>query len=258
VELGLEGRAVLVTGGSDGLGLGLCRRLLAEGALVALCGRDRARLDAAAESLGSSGGDVLAVQADVAKADDVARFVDAAVDRWGRLDGLVNNAGQSAAGPVIDTDDALWRADLDLKLFAAVRFTRLVVPHLAARGGAIVNTLAVAAKAPGAHSAPSSVSRAAGLALTKTLSKELGGRGIRVNAVLIGLMESGQWARWAERSQTPLAQMYEQMGRESGIPLGRVGRAEEYGDLVSFLLSDRAAYISGAAINLDGGLCAVG
>lgn len=115
----------------------------------------------------------------------------------------------------------------------------------------------MSAKAPGAGSTPTSVSRAAGLALTKALSKELGPDNIRVNAVLVGLVESGQWTRQAEQRGIAVEELYATMGRDSGIPLGRVGRAEEFADLVAFLLSDRAGYVTGTGINFDGGLSPV-
>jgi NAD(P)-dependent dehydrogenase (short-subunit alcohol dehydrogenase family) len=257
MELELEGKAVLVTGGSDGLGRALCRRLVEEGALVALCGRDRERLEETTESLRAAGGDANGVRADVTEPEDAARFVEAALDRWGRIDGLVNNAGRSAGKALVDTTDADFDDDLSLKLHAAARLCRLTMERLAERGGSIVNVLAVGGKTPGAGSMPSSVSRAAGMALTKALSKEAGPHNVRVNAVLIGLIESGQWDRLAAASGTPVEQLYETMAKSSAIPLGRVGRAEEFADLVSFLLSPRAGYVSGAAINLDGGLCAV-
>jgi NAD(P)-dependent dehydrogenase (short-subunit alcohol dehydrogenase family) len=257
VDLGLTGKVIMVTGGSDGLGRALCNELVAEGARVALCARDEGRLGATANVLREAGGDVLGVTADVTRPDQLRRFVDLTVERWGRIDGVVNNAGRSAAKRVADTDDADWDDDLGLKLYSAVRLTRLTLPHLQARGGAIVNTLATGAKAPGAASTPTSVSRAAGMALTKALSKELGPVGIRVNAVVIGFLESGQWERLAEQLGQPLHEFYERMGRESGIPLGRVGRAEDFADLVTYLLSPRSAYVTGTAINLDGGLCPV-
>jgi NAD(P)-dependent dehydrogenase (short-subunit alcohol dehydrogenase family) len=257
MDLELESKVVLITGGTDGLGLALAHRLLGEGASVAICGRDEGRLAAAEAELTTQGGDVLAVQADASQADDLARLVDAAVGRWGRIDGIVHNAGQSAALPVEDSDDALWESDLELKLMGAVRLTRLALPHLRESKGAAVFTLAMAAKSPGPASTPSSVSRAAGMALMKSLSKELGPDGIRVNAILIGLIESGQWARKAEDAGMELSAFYALMTENAGIPLGRVGRSDEFADLAAYLLSSRASYLTGTAINLDGGLSPV-
>ncbi|MGP0032577.1 MAG: SDR family oxidoreductase [Acidimicrobiales bacterium] len=257
MDLELDSKVVLVTGGTDGLGLALAQRLVAEGAAVAICGRDADRLAAAEEGLVSAGGDVLAVRADVARAEDVARFVDGALDRWDRIDGIVHNAGRSAAGPLADSDDATWEGDLQLKLMGAVRLTRLALPQLRRSKGAALFTLAMAAKAPGPGSTPSSVTRAAGMALMKALSKELAPDGIRVNAILIGLIESGQWVRSAEAAGTELAAFQARLAEGSGIPLGRLGRAAEFADLASFLLSARASYLTGTAINLDGGLSPV-
>jgi NAD(P)-dependent dehydrogenase (short-subunit alcohol dehydrogenase family) len=254
VDLELAEKVVLITGGTDGLGLALAQRLVAEGAAVAVCGRNEERLASAEEVLAAQGGDVLVVRADVEHAADIERFVDGAAARWGRIDGIVHNAGRSAAGALDATDDATWESDLALKLMGAVRLTRTALSHLRESRGAALFTLAMAAKAPGPGSEPSSVSRAAGMALMKALSKELGSDGIRVNAILIGLIESGQWVRMAERSGTELPALYARMASDAGIPLGRVGRAEEFADLASFLLSARASYLTGTAINLDGGL----
>jgi NAD(P)-dependent dehydrogenase (short-subunit alcohol dehydrogenase family) len=138
-----------------------------------------------------------------------------------------------------------------------VRLTRLALPQLRRSKGSVLFTLAMAAKAPGAASTPSAVSRAAGMALMKALSKELGPDGIRVNAVLIGLIESGQWVRGAASSGLSLPDFYARLAEGAGIPLGRVGRSEEFADLAAFLLSDRAAYITGVGINFDGGISPV-
>ncbi len=254
MDLELTQKVVLITGGTDGLGLALARRLLAEGASVAVCGRNEERLAAAEIGLAAHGGDVLALRADVEHADDIARFVEGAVSRWGKIDGIVHNAGRSAGGPLESNDDAVWEGDLQLKLMGAVRLTRMALPYLRQSKGAAVFTLAMAAKAPGAASEPSSVSRAAGMALMKSLSKELGPEGIRVNAVLIGLIESGQWVRTAAAAGMELPAYYERMAGNAAIPLGRIGRAEEFADLACFMLSARASYLTGTAINLDGGL----
>jgi len=254
MDLGLDGKVILVTGGSDGLGRALCGRLVEEGARVALCARDGDRLREAARGLRAMGGDVLDVVADVTEPADLERFVTGAMGRFGRIDGLVNNAGRSAAKRAGDSTDADWDDDLALKLYGAIRLTRLVLPYLATNGGAIVNVLAIGAKAPGAGSTPTTVSRAAGLALSKALSKEAGPDGIRVNAILIGLVESGQWGRRAAQSGRDVEDLYTAMARDTAIPLGRVGRADEFADLAAYLLSPRASYVSGAAVTLDGGL----
>jgi NAD(P)-dependent dehydrogenase (short-subunit alcohol dehydrogenase family) len=258
MDLELNDKVFLITGGSSGLGRALAARLLGEGARgVALMARGEQRLRETAAQLREDGGDVLDFAGDVRIVDDLDRFVRAAVARWGRIDGLANNAGELAAGAFADHDDSTWEEDLALKLMGAVRLTRLALPALRESRGAVLNTLAVSGKAPDALTTPTSVSRAAGLALTKALSRELAPEGIRVNAVLIGVIESGQLERYAaEAGITPQA-YYERMVTTSRIPLGRVGRAGEFGDLGTFLLSSRASYVTGAAINLDGGLCPV-
>ena len=254
MDLELAGKVVLVTGGTDGLGLALARSLVAEGAAVAVCGRDEVRRTRAAEALSHGPGEALVLPADVTRPEDLRAFVEASVARWGRIDGVVHNAGKAAAGTIEALDDAAWEEDLALKVLGAVRLTRLALPHLRARGGSVVFTLAMAAKAPGASSEPSSVSRAAGMALMKALSKELAPDGIRVNAVLIGLIESGQWVRAAEATETELLDFYAHSAKGAGIPLGRFGRADEFADLACYLLSARSSYLTGTAINLDGGL----
>jgi NAD(P)-dependent dehydrogenase (short-subunit alcohol dehydrogenase family) len=197
-------------------------------------------------------GDAVAVSADVSSAAELERFVQVALDQWGRIDGVVNNAGRSSATGIETTSDDEWHADYDLKVMAAVRLVRLALPHLRASDRAsVINVLNIGSKAPGANSFPTSASRAAGLAITKSLSKELAPSGVRVNALLIGLVESGQWRRRSESSGQPLDALYASMA--GNIPLGRVGRSDEFADVAAFLLSPRSSYVTGSAINIDGG-----
>lgn len=254
-DLGLTGKRALITGGSDGLGRATAHRLASEGAHVVICGRRADHLADVASALSAeTGGAVHAVQADVSKADDCARLMDEAVAALGGLDILINNAGASAAARLMDTDDAAWQADFDLKVMAAVRLCRSAVPHLRdAGGGSIVNAAISGGKAPGAGQLPTSLTRAAGLNLTKSLANEFAPDNIRVNAICIGLLKSAQWDRRA--GERPVEALYADMGQR--IPLGRVGEAEDYADLAAFLCSARATYITGTAVNCDGGLCAV-
>ncbi|CAN5640340.1 SDR family oxidoreductase [soil metagenome] len=254
MDLGLHGKVVLITGGSDGLGAATAARVVEEGAAVAICARGQERLAATADRLRGLGGDVLAVPTDVTEPEQVDAFVAAAYDRWGRIDGLVNNAGVHAGAPFESVTDEAWHADLDLKLMAALRATRAAMPHLRAHGGSVVNVLAISAKAPGPGSMPSSVSRAAGMAFRKALSKEVGVDGVRANAVLVGILESDQWVRAAAGRGVPVEQVHQEMATALNIPLGRVGRSEEFADVTAFLLSERSSYVSGAAINVEGGL----
>jgi NAD(P)-dependent dehydrogenase (short-subunit alcohol dehydrogenase family) len=254
MDLHLDGSVVVITGGTDGLGAALAARLVEEGARVAVCGRNRERLESTRSRLTELGGDVLAVGADVTRPDELAHFVSAAAERWNRIDGLVNNAGSASGSRVEAITDQDWIADLELKLLSAARAVRLVLPHLrAAGGGAILNVLAASAKIQGAGSMPSAASRAAGMALTKALSRELGPDRIRVNAVLIGLIESGQTRRRAAKANRPLEELHAEMLAGADIPLGRIGKPGEFADLASYLLSDRASFVTGTAINLDGG-----
>jgi NAD(P)-dependent dehydrogenase (short-subunit alcohol dehydrogenase family) len=261
MELGLTGKVAIVTGGSEGIGRAAAESLGREGASVVVCGRRVDVLERAAGDVAeATGAQIVPVAADVSRADDIARLVQTAVDRFGRLDILVNNAGRSSAGRFEDVDDDVWQADLDLKLFGALRAIRAALPHLrAAGGGSVVNILNLGAKAPGGRSMPTSVSRAAGLAMTKALSKELAADRIRVNGIMIGLIKSGQHERTWQRqgAEGTLDDFYVRQAQNAGIPLGRVGEAGEVGDLIAFLCSSRGSYISGVAINMDGGLSAV-
>jgi 3-oxoacyl-[acyl-carrier protein] reductase len=247
MDLGLKDKVAIVTGGSEGIGRATAQSLGREGARVVVCARRADVLERAAQDVAeATGAEIVAVQADMRNAADVDRLVQTAVDRFGRLDILVNNAGISSTGAFESMTDDIWQTDLDLKLFGAIRATRAALPHLRrAGGGSIVNLLNLAAKQPGAGSMPTSVSRAAGMAMMKALSKELAPDKIRVNGVNIGLIKSGQHERRWHHQGSPgtLDAMYAEMASRTGIPLGRVGEAEEVGDLIAFLCSDRGAYI---------------
>jgi NAD(P)-dependent dehydrogenase (short-subunit alcohol dehydrogenase family) len=252
VDLELGDSVVIVTGATDGLGAALAARLVDEGARVAFCARNVDRVEDAAGRLRSAGGDVLGIVADVTSSDDIDRLVAETVSRWGRIDGIVNNAGQHAADGFENVSDQAWIADIDLKVMAAVRLIRGALPHMRRAGaGSIVNVVNTMARAPIARSLPTSATRAAGLAITKALSKELGPDNIRVNGVLIGIIESGQWRRRAEKAGISVDEFLRNLA--SDIPMGRVGTGDDFADLVTFLLSKRSSFITGTAINLDGG-----
>lgn len=265
MELGLKGKVAAITGGSEGVGRMTAERLAREGVRVAICGRRDALLqEAATEIRAATGGEVLAVAADVAQAGEPERFIAETVKRFGRLDIVVNNAGREASFPFNDVSDGDWQADLDLKLFAAIRAIRAAVPHLKASGaGRIVNITHVGAKQPRARSVPTSVSRAAGIALTKALSKELAEHKILVNTVCVGLIWSGQWeSRRQAQAPNETPEQFERWvmanrGGGAGAPLGRMGQPQEVADLIVFLASERGSYITGTAINVDGGLSGV-
>ncbi len=260
MDLGLTGQVALITGGSEGIGRATAEELSREGARVAICARRADVLEQAAAAIRSTtGAEVIAVPADVRDAGQIQRCITTVAERLGPIALLVNNAGTSAAASFEAVDDAAWQADLDLKLMAAVRTSRLVIPGMrAAGGGRIVNITNIGAKQPGANSLPTSVSRAAGIAFSKAMSKELAKDNILVNTICIGLIKSAQIQR-AAMSRHPnandLDEAYARMG--AGVPLGRVGEASEVAALIAFLFSQRGGYITGVAINVDGGTSAV-
>ena len=256
MDLELKGKVAIVTGGSQGIGKAAAMRLAAEGASVVIAARGRELLDAVAAEIRGSGGSVAVVQADVSKAEDCARLVAEAVKAFGRLDILVNNAGTSATGEFEAVSDDLWQADFELKLFAAIRLARLAIPQMKQQGGGrIINITNIGAKQPRAKSMPTTVTRAAGLAFTKALSKEFAPHQILVNTVCIGLVRAGQHDRRAAKAGIAPEQLYADMGKD--IPLGRVGLAEEVANAIAFLASGAASYITGSSLNLDGGTSAV-
>ncbi len=258
----LSGRTALITGGSLGLGLATAEAYYREGARVALLARRAEPLEEACAQVRAldarEGAAVEAFVCDVTDADALSATVSEVQGTLGPVDILVNNAGQSAAKPFKDISDEEWQTDIDLKLFAAIRLARLCWPHMEAQGwGRIINLLNVYAKAPDARTAPTSVTRAAGMALTKVLSAEGAPHNILVNAMLIGFIKSDQIRRRFEAADTE--QSFEEFVAAAGarLPMGRMGEAEEVANLALFLASEACSYVTGCAINMDGGLSKV-
>lgn len=251
LDLGLNGKVAIITGGSDGLGRASAEKLAAEGVKVALAARRKEHLEQAAQEIrNATGGEVLAHVADVSRAADCEAYVKAVIDKWGGVDILFNNAGTSAASGFEEVGDAAWQADWDLKVMGAVRMTRLVLPYMKKRrDGRIVNITTVNGKTPEARRLPTTVTRAAGINLTKSLANEYAADNIRINTICIGLVRTAQIAR---RAKGDLEAHFAELGRKR-VPLGRVAHAAEFADLLAFLVSDRASYITGASINFDGG-----
>ncbi len=256
MEFGLKGKVAIVTGGTEGIGKATALTLAREGAKVAICARGQPLLDAVAAEITKAGGEVLAVSADMGKAADVERFINEVVKRFGGIDILVNNAGTSKRGKFLELTDDEWAADLELKVFGAVRCSRLAIPHMKKRGGGrIINITISGAKQPSAESYPTSVSRAAGLAITKALSKEFAADNILVNTICIGKIKSGQHERRYTKDGISADEYYGKLGKD--IPLKRAGEAQEVANVITFLASDAASYVTGTSINLDGGISGV-
>jgi len=256
VDLGLKGKVAVVTGATAGIGLAAALKFVEEGARVAICARSADKLAATVELLRAKGGDVFGLATDISRPEEIERFFTAVADHFGRIDILVNNAGTSMRGPFLKMSDADWDADLELKLYGAIRCSRLAVQHMKKQGGGrIVNISTIGGKQPAATSMPTSVSRAAGLALTKALSREFAGDNILVNAVCIGKIKAGQHERAAASKGRDADDLYHEFAQD--IPLGRVGEAEEAANVIVFLASGAASYVTGSSVNLDGGASSV-
>jgi NAD(P)-dependent dehydrogenase (short-subunit alcohol dehydrogenase family) len=257
----MDGRVALITGSSRGLGRAMALQFAASGAHVCIVARREDVLEQTRQEAESAGdGKVCACAADVGKADEMERLIATAEKALGPVDILVNNAGTSRRMPFEEITDALWVADLELKLFAAIRATRLVFPGMKQRRwGRIINVLNTGAKAPPAGGAPTAVSRAAGMALTKVLAGEGAPHNVLVNAMLVGRIESDQWLnRWQDGDQSQSYEEYiAEMAADLKLPMGRLGTAEEFANLACFLCSDAGSYINGCAINVDGGMSPV-
>jgi NAD(P)-dependent dehydrogenase (short-subunit alcohol dehydrogenase family) len=257
MQLSIAGRAALITGGSKGLGLAMARAFAAAGGSVAMVARtaaDLARAEAEVQAVATGGARAVGIAADISTEAGCNAAFRGAVDRLGKVDILVNNAGTSQRGPFLNVSDALWQADLDLKLFAAIRLCRLAIPGMNERHwGRIINVLNIGAKAPPAEGAPTAVSRAAGLALTKILANEGAKHNVLVNALMVGIIESDQWVRRHAQDKRNITWEEWKAEMGAGVPLGRLGKAEEFAATALFLCSEQGGYVTGTSINVDGG-----
>ena len=256
MDLGLKGKVAIITGSTEGIGKATALNFAQQGAKVAICSRDAEKVKHAVAEIEAAGGEVLGMAADISKAADIEQFINAVAAKFGRIDILVNNAGSSQRGAFLETEDAKWAADFELKVFGAIRCTRLAVPHMIKQGGGrVINITNVAAKQPGAGSGPTSISRAAGLALTKMLSKEFAAQDILVNTVVIGKIKSGQHERTRKKLGLEPEVYFKKVAAD--IPMGRMGETAEAANAIVFLASNLATYVTGTSLNLDGGLSGV-
>jgi NAD(P)-dependent dehydrogenase (short-subunit alcohol dehydrogenase family) len=258
MDLGLDGKVALVTAASKGIGRAIAEELAREGATVAICARGKVALDEAVEALGSHGAQALGIPADASRAQDVDDVVRATIDAFGRIDVLVNNAGDAWFGRMLETTDDEWASALDINLYSAVRFTRAVVPHMRRQGGGrIVNISTVGAHSPIVGMVDYEAAKAGLLAFAKTMANELAGDGILVNTVCPALIQTPLWDRLAD-SMVPAAgatrdEVFQNLATQF-VPLARFGATDEVSGLVAFLASERATFINGACFNVDGGL----
>ena len=260
MDTGMRDRTVVVTGGSSGIGLAAAEAFLREGARVAICGRDRHRLDDAAARLADIGGAdrTLPVVCDVLDGNAVTDFRDLVEERFGGCDALVCNAGQARQSAFADTSDDDWRDEFDLKFFSVLRPVRAFLPMLEASGqGAVVCTGAVIARRPEPFLIATSATRAGQLNLCKSLAVEFAAKGVRVNSVLIGLIDSGQWSRRYDGGEAPPGmskdEWFAKLASDRAIPLRRIGLPEEAANAILFLASPLSSYVTGDTVEVAGG-----
>lgn len=259
MDLGLKGKVAVIMGGTSGVGLKTAELFLQEGAKVAVCGRNKERKEKAYDHLLKYGtaDSIYAATCDVTNKQDVTEFINGTASHFGRIDTLVNAAGQSVMGHFFDVTDEQWQEQIQLKYFAIIYVVRAVHPYLVKQGGGrIININATLAKEPERHMVATAATRAGLLNLSKTLSQELASDNILVNSVSLGLIRTDQWERRRMKNAPDMdpEEYYAELAKKRNIPLGRVGEAEEVASVILFLASSKASYVAGSTIETAGAL----
>ncbi len=257
MDLGLRGKVALVPAASQGLGRAVALAFAREGARLAICSRRLDAIEATAEEARWLGAEVLALAADLTRAEDIANLVQRTVERFSGVDILVTNAGGPPAGRFDDFDDAAWQAGYELTLLSAIRLIRAALPSMRQRGGGVIITMTSSSiKQPIPNLILSNVFRAGVAALAKTLADELAPDNIRVNNVVPGRIATERVAQLDQANAARLGVDVETVRQSmlAQIPLRRYGEPEEFADAVVFLASERASYITGATLQVDGGM----
>ena len=257
MDMGLKGKVAIIAGGSQGLGKAVATEMVREGAKVAIGALDDPELPKAVEEISAvTGGEVLGIPVDVTKAEEAKNFIRKAIEHYGTVDILVNNAGGPPSKTFLEIDDDLWNMGVRLNLMSTIIMTREAVPTMIEkRWGRVINMTSIAVKQPIDGLILSNTVRSGVIGLAKTLSNELASYNITVNNVCPGYTMTERVRKLAivtaeKQGTTPEAVV---KGWESEVPMGRMGTPEEFAALVTFLASERASYITGASIQIDGG-----
>ena len=258
MDLNLKDKVAVITGGSLGIGLAVAKGLAAEGVHVALCARDKERVEARAGEIAEAFGvKAVGIQADVSRAEEVSSFANEVTETFGGADILINNAGTGSEETIMEADDEKWQYYLDLHLMAAVRLARALVPAMRERGGGVIlNNASICATQPLGYEPIYNVSKAALAMFSKCLANELAGDNIRVNTVNPGLVQTPDWektARLLTEGKEESWEGYLENIAKDNTPIGRFASPEEVADFFVFLCSPRASYSLGATYYVDGG-----